>query len=207
MPQFPSFTFPSNIAFGDGTSRQESQTVVNTTTHHLVNRILEQMAPSTHIEDKDQDFLQLNTLVESYAFAPVSSHLTHLKMETYDGSIDPTQHMMMFTSYMYVYNASDSICCRMFPSSLTRKFWLGMLMYYFEASPNLMNQERNLFKISSHNPLSILLKFSYLLLDKDLLNQLEDSLPDSIRLHKKYPIYQNVSILKFIDMVEKCFFL
>lgn len=89
-----------------------------------------QMNLSPGILDGGWDFLQHNSLIESYACAPVPSHFNHLKLETYDGSSDPNQHMMRFTSQMYVYNSSNSACCRMFQSLLTRKalVWYAHLL-------------------------------------------------------------------------------
>lgn len=84
------------MAFGDRTSRWESPVVANTSIHDLVNRILAQITPSAHVEDSSYDFVQHKPLVESYVSTPVPSHLTHLKIETYDGPADFTQHIMRF---------------------------------------------------------------------------------------------------------------
>lgn len=116
-----SISFSSSMESGDIRSKKESPVPRTQTMHDLVIQTLGQMVPSTKLLDSGQDFLQYNPLVESYACTPIHSQFCLIKLETYDGSLDPTQHMMLFTSQIYVYNASNSTCCRMFPNSLTRR--------------------------------------------------------------------------------------
>lgn len=129
--QFPYPSFLSNITFGDGTSQQEPPFAPHTTIHDLVNRTLAQMTPLANEETRNWDFLQHNPLFDSYACASVPNQLTHLKLDTYDGFSDPTQYMLRFTIHMYAYNASNSTCCRMFPSSLIGK----ALVWYTPLPP------------------------------------------------------------------------
>lgn len=91
------------------------------TIHDLVNQAIGQMthiAPAPTVEH-NLDFLQNNPRIDAYATTSRQHYFDHLKLETYDRSIDPLQHMHRFTSSMHVYNASDIACYRMFPSSLT----------------------------------------------------------------------------------------
>lgn len=121
MPQFLSPSFPSNVATRDFLSQRNSPIQQTQTINDLVNQTLAQMTLSTYVPNGGWDFLQHNTLIESCACVLVPNYFTHLKLETYDGSSNPTQHMLRFTSQMYVDNATYSICCCMLPSSLTGK--------------------------------------------------------------------------------------
>lgn len=72
--------------------------MVPTTIHDLVNQTLAQMTPLARPTENSWDFLQQYLLEEIYVCVPVPSNFTQLKLEIYDGSSDPTQHMMSFTS-------------------------------------------------------------------------------------------------------------
>lgn len=64
----------------------------------LVNQTLAEMTSRARPVENIWDFLQHNPLVEIFVCALVPSDFTHLKLEIYDSSTDPTQHMIRFTS-------------------------------------------------------------------------------------------------------------
>lgn len=109
------------MAYGDVFSQRELPVLQTLTIHDLVNQTLAQMTLSMSPLESSWDFLQHNPLVESYTYASIPNQFSQLKLETYNGSSNPTHHMMRFTTQMYVYNASDSTHCRLFPSFLTEK--------------------------------------------------------------------------------------
>lgn len=157
------------------------------------------MTPSTCITDGGWDFLQHNPLIESYICAPVLSHFIHLKIETYDGSTDPIQHMIRFTSKMYVYNALDNTCCRIFLSSLNRK----SLAWYIHLPPRNITSFKDLgekFIQNFPNPFFNLLQIFSLVFTSDHHNLCWILLPDSTRQLKKFPIYPKENISKLIEI-------
>lgn len=96
---------------GDPSSQRQS--TISAILHDLVNQAIGRMtsiAPTPPMEHS-WDVLQHNPLNDAYAIAPLQHYFTHLKLETYDGSTDPMQHMCRCTSAMYVYNALDILCC------------------------------------------------------------------------------------------------
>lgn len=105
--------------YREGTFRRKSS--AEATIHDMVNQAIAQVTSTTvaPIEENIWDFLQHNLLIDTYASAPFQQYFTHLKLETYDDSTYRIQHMQRFTSSMYVYNASNVACYRLFPSSLT----------------------------------------------------------------------------------------
>lgn len=149
------------------------------------------------------DFLQHNTLAVSLACMPVPSNFTHLKLETYDGSTDPTQHMMRFTLQMYVYNASDNICCRIFPSSLIGK----ALAWYAHLPPRSISSfkdlGRNLSKISYLNLYSSRHRIFYSELGEDHLNMFVILQLVSIKWPRKFLIFLSENTYKVIDIASQ----
>ncbi|KAI5668470.1 hypothetical protein M9H77_18323 [Catharanthus roseus] len=61
-----------------------------------------------------------NPLIDAYAFAFLKQYFTHLKLKTYDGSIDPIKHSQRFTSSI-TYIASNVTCYPLVPNSLIGK--------------------------------------------------------------------------------------
>lgn len=100
------------------------------------------MTLSMNEEASNWNFLQYNSLINSYACAPVPRKFTHLKLDIYDSPTAPTQHMLRFTSHMYIYNASDTTCCRIFPSFLIGK----VLVWYAHLPPRSTSSFKELWE-------------------------------------------------------------
>src|ERR1044072_5327850 len=60
---------------------------------------------------------------------PIPDNLNTLKIDTYDGTTDPVDHLASFNTKMLVYRVNDQLKCKLFPPTLkkTANVWFGSL--------------------------------------------------------------------------------
>src|ERR1044072_3139473 len=66
---------------------------------------------------------------EEIEATPIPDNLNTLKMDTYDGTTDPVDHLASFNTKMLIYRVNDQLKCKLFPPTLKKaaNAWFGSL--------------------------------------------------------------------------------
>jgi hypothetical protein len=102
-------------------------------------------------EEYDPEYPQLSLTVTR---SPLSDGFQLPRIEPYDGSTDPDDHLKAFYVHMILYGASDPIFCKAFPCTLTGpalRWFLTIPTYSINNFSQLTNKFLKRFKSGSPN--------------------------------------------------------
>src|ERR1044072_9701436 len=58
--------------------------------------------------------------LEAIAALPIPEALNSLKLESYEGTRDPTEHLASFNTWMLVLRVEEPLKCKLFPTTLQK---------------------------------------------------------------------------------------
>ncbi|RWW56160.1 hypothetical protein BHE74_00037144 [Ensete ventricosum] len=131
-----SFSDPDTLS-SDSTSSLREQL-------RLVNQRIDDVCRILRTKDKRaKGPLRGSPFVQEIQDAPIPSHFRLPMLEAYDGSSDITKHVAVFHAQMILYDTSDAIMCRAFPTTLRgiARGWYSRLRPSFIHSFNQLTRE------------------------------------------------------------------